>query len=121
MSEERLRILRMLEEGKVTAEEAAGLIEALGSSRQTAARPEKARALFLRIHIWEDGEKKVKINLPLALARAAVGSIPVQAHQHLHAQGIDIDRLLHGITENLEPGSLVEIQDDGDRVEVVLE
>ncbi|MFO7675747.1 MAG: DUF4097 family beta strand repeat-containing protein [bacterium] len=41
MSEERERVLRMLEEGKITAEQAARLIEALGRSRATASRQDE--------------------------------------------------------------------------------
>ncbi|UCG42402.1 MAG: DUF4097 family beta strand repeat protein [candidate division WOR-3 bacterium] len=57
MSEERDRILRMLEEGKVTANQAARLIEALGSSRRSdeheifrMGRRRSQRHFFGRVH-----------------------------------------------------------------------
>lgn len=119
MSEERLKILKMLEEGKITVEEAARLIEAVESP--TSARRAGEKAEFLRILVCENGQEKVKINVPLALARIAMRAIPNAARQQINAQGLDIDQLLSGVVDNLKPGKLVDVQDGSDHVEIFLE
>ena len=121
MSEERLKILRMLEERKVTTEEAVELIEAVEGRASADSRPTKGKAEFLRVRIWEDDEEKIKINLPLALAHVALHAIPTQARERVLSQGIDLEQILQGLADDLQPVTLVEIQDEGDRIEVVLE
>ena len=121
MSDERLKILKMLEEGKITAEEAAGLIEAVEASLSSAGESAGNKAAFLRIRVWEHDEEKVKVNVPLALARTVLRAIPRSALQKINAQGVDIEQLLSGVMDNLKPGKLVEVHDGGDRVEIVLE
>ncbi len=122
MSEERMKILKMLEEGKINVEEAARLIEAIepqAPARRESSSGEKAE--FLRILVCENGQEKVKVNVPLALARIAMRAIPNSARQQINAQGLDIDQLLNGVVDNLKPGKLVEVQDGSDHVEIFLE
>lgn len=121
MSEERQKILRMLEEGKITVEEAARLIEAVEPPASVGKAPSGEKAEFLRVLVCENGQEKVKVNVPLALARIALKAIPNSARQQINAQGVDIDQLLSGIVDNLRPGKLVEVQDGDDRVEVYIE
>jgi hypothetical protein len=121
MSEERLKILKMLEEGKINVEEATRLIEAVESPQPVRRESSREKAEFLRILVWENGQEKVKVNVPLALARIAVKAIPNSARQQINAQGLDIDQLLAGVVDNLKPGKLVEVQDGGDHVEIFLE
>jgi hypothetical protein len=119
MSEERMKILKMLEEGKITVEEATRLIEAIESP----APPEGesgGKPGFLRVRVWEDGQEKVKINVPLSLARVVMRAIPGPARQQMDAQGIDLEQILNEISD-LKIGKLVEIEDGGNRVEVVIE
>lgn len=68
MNEEKLRILRMLEDGKITAADAARLIEAL---EKTESRPSERdiRKRWLHVVVTEDGEKKVNVKVPLALLK----------------------------------------------------
>jgi hypothetical protein len=103
-------------EGKALA--AAGLPPLPGRPAQPSA-PE-VRANFLRIQVWEDGEQKVKITVPLSLARETLRSLPEEARDEMNEKGIDIDRLLSDIITNPKPGKLVEIQDDDKRVEIEL-
>ncbi len=93
MSEERARILRMVANGKLSAEEAAELLEALEPAPRTEARtaslveplpvasPTGARTLV--INITEGGDSKVNVRIPLGLARAAGRFIPRQAQEYL--------------------------------------
>ena len=119
MSEERMKILKMLEEGKITVEEATRLIEAIEAP--TPAEGEHGgKPGFLRVRVWEDGQEKVKINVPLALARTVLRAIPGSARQQMNAQGVDIEQLLNEIS-TMKIGKLVEVEDGSNRVEVVIE
>ncbi len=121
MSEERKKILKMLEEGKISVEEAARLIEAVESQPNAAKAVVGEKAEFLRVLVCENGQEKVKVNVPLALARIALQAIPNSARQQMNAQGVDINQLLNGVMNNLRPGKLVEVQDGNNRVEVFIE
>jgi len=68
MNEEKLRILKMLEDGKITAADAARLMEALEKSDS---RPSERdiRKRWLHVVVTEDGEKKVNVKVPLALLK----------------------------------------------------
>ena len=66
MDEERMKILKMLEEGKITAEEAARLLEALeASSRRESPPPE--RWVPLKVTDMRTGRQRVNVNIPLHL------------------------------------------------------
>ncbi len=68
MEEEKLRILKMLEEGKLSAEEAAKLIKALD---KTGSRPSERelRKRWLHVQVDRDGTRTVDIRIPLALLK----------------------------------------------------
>lgn|SRR5690625_2270176 len=125
MSEERLQILRMLEQGKVSAEEAAKLLEAVevtGEARG-AVGDSGHRNRFLRVHIMEGNKTKVNVNLPLALARVALNFVPKDM---LKDKGIDelvdLDQIVRMLEEGFE-GKIVDVEDEDSntRVEVRVE
>lgn len=68
VNEEKLRILKMLEEGKIKADEAARLMEALD---RTSARPTEGdlRKRWIHIKVEKEGRETVNVRLPLALLR----------------------------------------------------
>jgi len=83
MNEVRMKILKMLGEGKITSEEADKLIEAIGSSSQTEpspANPTRAtgvpKYLYVNVKSYsEEGEEEkenVNIKVPVALIKAGV-------------------------------------------------
>ena len=75
MTDERLQILRMVEQGKVSAEEAVKLLEALGDD--SSAQPARARSnRMIRVRVIEGERTKINVNLPLELARVALGFVP---------------------------------------------
>lgn len=83
MNEEKLRILKMLEEGKVSAEEAARLMEALD---KTESRPKERdlKRKWLHIRVQEHGRDTVNMKIPLALLKFGFKLAP-QATRH-HAE-----------------------------------
>jgi hypothetical protein len=104
MNEQRRQILEMLAEGKITADEAERLIDAL--ERQQPASPPTAaqRPKYLRLVVNSeddssaDGPSRINIRVPLQLLRAGVrltSLIPPQALIRLNAElnrsGVPID------------------------------
>ncbi|MCX7845257.1 MAG: DUF5668 domain-containing protein [Dictyoglomaceae bacterium] len=62
MKEERMRILKLVEEGKVKAEEAEELLKKLEGNLEREKR-------FLKVNVVESGKTKVNIIIPLSLLR----------------------------------------------------
>ena len=105
MNEERRRILQMLTDRAITADEAERLIEALGTETTTSAtrsaETPSRKAKFLRVLVdtdEDDGPTKVNIRVPMQLLRAGVrlgALIPVHAREPvnraLSQQGINFD------------------------------
>ena len=125
LSEERLKILKMVQEGKITADEAAQLLEAMDITI-TPTLPEKpqrtgGKASLLRVLVsdTDTGRKRVDVRLPVGLVRAG---IKAGAHFAPEIEGLDLDELL-GFIENNSLGKIVDVfdEDDGEHVEVFLE
>lgn len=124
-AEERLKILKMIQEGKITAEEGAKLLHALSahskkSKRQKARRTTSARWLRVRVTDMQTGKSKVNVNLPLKLVDAGLGIasefVPM----------IDFDNIMGAIDDALDEnlrGKVVDVIDDedGEHVEIFIE
>jgi hypothetical protein len=100
MSAESRKVLEMLAEGKITAEEADKLLEKLSTQPPTEAKPEgssssangPSKPRFLRIAIDKPGEKQTNVRIPLAFARSGshlLGVLPTRVREKLAEQGID--------------------------------
>lgn len=124
MNEDRRRILDLLAEGKINADEAERLIAALaGDGSGAVGEPPKPRKppKYLRVVVDADGYEghgaaKVNIRVPMQLLRAGVrlgALIPVQAREQVNAalreQGVPFD-IGQIKPENLE--ALIEQIDD---------
>ena len=132
-SDEGKQILQLLAEGKIDVEQAYRLLRALGDVDERAPRPPREpspppgppgppgqRGRILRIRVTEDGEQKVNVAIPLAIAR--IGKMKLASsglvRGHLGKFGIDLDELLKSVDF---PGKIVDIADDEDRVEIYVE
>lgn len=108
MSEDRARILNMLAEGKITAEEAERLLDALDSRTPAAGTgsPIKgdptplvnALPKFLYVKVEGDKGENVDVKIPLALVRSGLkltSLIPPQAMEQINTEmsqhGMSID------------------------------
>lgn len=120
MSEERMRILKMLEEGKVTVDQATELIKAAEASLREESPLAEGKPKWLRIRVSSGDSEKVNVNLPLSLARVALKFIPQQAKGQMEEQGFDMDALLSEVTET-KIGKLVEVEDGDDHVSIWIE
>ena len=120
MDEERIRILHMVSEGKVTAEEGAKLLEALhDSASPPAPSPKTPNWFHVRVSDLATGKNKVNVNLPFSLVRAG---IKVGAHLTPELHDVDWEEVVSAIQEGV-PGRIVEVEDeeDGEKVEIYVE
>lgn len=120
-TEERLKILQMLEEGKITAEEAAALLRALGGRKPGPAGPgPTGEARFFRVHVTDIGSGKSKVNITIPLQLVKVG-LHI-AERFAPDTEVDWQGLAEAITGGAI-GKIVEIEDeeDNERVEIYVE
>ncbi|OGS13041.1 MAG: hypothetical protein A2234_09580 [Elusimicrobia bacterium RIFOXYA2_FULL_58_8] len=121
MNEEKLRILKMLEGGKVSSVEAMGLLEALGEPRSGGGG---ARARALRIRVYEGGavEPKVNVSIPLGWAKFMAPFMESKIGAKLADRGynVDLDKIRDAINGQ-ESMRIVDVQDGGDKVEIFIE
>ena len=137
-TEERMKILQMVAEGKITPEEAAQLLEAItdappappkrttaaaafgaapsSTPAQTGRRP---RWLRVRVTDTDTGRPRVNVRLPISMVNVGLKMGTRFAPQ---VEGLDADQLM-SIIESGEMGQIVDVYDeeDGEHVEVFLE
>jgi DNA repair exonuclease SbcCD ATPase subunit len=120
MQDERRKILEMVQQGTITADEAAQLLDALRSQEEESARRTQRRPRWVRIRVTDTHEDKVRVNLtlPVGLVRAGLragGSIA-------GVEGLDTE-MLESVLNRGEMGHILDIRDkeDGERVEIFVE
>jgi hypothetical protein len=119
-SEERMRILRMIEQGKISAEEGARLLAAMGGPSgprpQSPPNPSGGSRMFrVRVSDPLTGRQKVNVNIPVGLANIALRFVP-------EASGIDIDEIRQALAGGFS-GRIIDVtdDDDGNHVEIFIE
>jgi hypothetical protein len=128
LTEERLQILKLLEDGKITVDEAATLLSALenGIKNENTARqpgaPGSAQWLRVRVTDQQTGKQKVTVNLPVSLVDVA---LKVGAKFAPELEDMDNQVVMEAIEaiKSGAQGKIVEVEDleDGERVEVFVE
>jgi len=128
-TEERMRILMMIQEGKITAAEGARLIEALddlkepGQPQPPATPPlssgKKPRYLRVLITDTDTGKARVNVRLPVSLINSGVR---MGARFAPEIEGLAMEDLNAWLNSG-EVGQIVDIfdEEDGEHVEVFLE
>jgi len=115
---ERLQILKLVQEGKVTPDEATKLLQALeGKGGESAVATGSGK--LLRIRVTEGRGTKVNVNLPMSLVEAAV-AIGVKFVPEEELRGIDINALLEAIRQGVT-GKIVEVDSEEAKVEIYVE
>ncbi|HUT21638.1 MAG TPA: hypothetical protein VM366_20990 [Anaerolineae bacterium] len=122
MSEERARILQMVSEGKISAEEGVKLINALRSSRSTTQEaPREGGPRWIRVRVTDvvTGRTRVNVNLPFSLVTAAT---KLGARFAPQTEDLDWEELIAAIREGAS-GKIVDVEDEegGEKVEVFVE
>lgn len=120
---ERLKILKMLEEGKLKADEAARLLEAVGESgaEAEAAATTKGRGkktLHVRVFRGDSERPNVNVNIPLSLAKWALKFVPADAKARMGNKEIDLDELGTLLDEGVGEIITVHDEDKDERVEI---
>ncbi|PKO20507.1 MAG: hypothetical protein CVU38_19740 [Chloroflexi bacterium HGW-Chloroflexi-1] len=121
-TEERMRILKMIAEKQITAEEGAKLLEALRASGGDAAAqeaPTKARWLRVRVTDRGSGRAKLSVNIPIGLLDVG---LKMGARFAPDLAGMDMQAIQAAIKEGLQ-GRIMEVDDeeDDERVEIFVE
>ncbi|MGC9468084.1 MAG: SHOCT-like domain-containing protein [Anaerolineae bacterium] len=119
MQEERKKILEMVQQGTIGADDAAQLLDALRDQEESA-RQHRRRPRWVRIRVTDMNEDRVRVNLtlPVGLVRAGLragGSIA-------GVEGLDTAGL-EEMLDRGEVGHLLDVRDeaDGERVEIFVE
>ena len=121
MTEALERVLRLVAEGRLTAEEAGPILDALGvrekATRQEAEKesePSGSKPRFARIEVKDGGKRVVDLRIPISLGRFALNRVPGLSPQ----QVADVEQAVATGAH----GPILDIEDaDGDGVRIVLE
>ena len=118
-TEERIKILQMIQDGKISAEDGAKRLAALnesGPGRASGFRQKDSRTIRIRVTDQFNGKSKVSINLPLRLVDAGLNI----ASNFIPDLGIE--EISSAIRDGLT-GKIIDVIDDedGERVEIFIE
>ncbi|MDF3037643.1 MAG: hypothetical protein K0Q71_349 [Thermomicrobiales bacterium] len=123
MREERLEILRMFEAGAITVDEAATLLEALDragispvASESTAPRGVESRQIRIRVTDSETTKAMVNLAFPLGLLKSGLDIAGQFVPEYLPKAEAIRESISAGFR-----GSLVDVDDGGRRVEIIVE
>lgn len=118
MQNERDRILKMIEAGQVSANEAGQLLDALGAELRAADRT-RSRLVRVRVTDLHSGRQKANVTIPLGLVNVG---LRLGARLAPQLSGSALEDLLRGV-ERGATGRLLEWQDleEGERVELFVE
>jgi hypothetical protein len=119
---EQMKILQMLQEGTIKAEEAAKLLEALEDGEEERPVSESGKLLKIKISDTYSGEVKVNIGVPLGFARFLKDLIPSSERARIESQGVDLDAVFANLDSGTK-GKLVDVEDvqDGHLIEIWIE
>ena len=127
--EERMKILKMIEEGKISADEGSKLLAALSESRRgvpVAPNPPRppgmgssARWLRIRVTDTRTGRSKASVQIPLALVDAGM---KIGAHFAPEVEGVDMTHVMEALRMGVT-GKIIDVVDeqDGEHVEIYVE
>jgi hypothetical protein len=136
MSGELEALLKLVSEGKLTAEEAAPIVAALedaqrreahsagqgtarseSQAREEVRRPGRAQDALagrrIRIFVAENGRQVINLQIPLAAAGFAIDQVPGLSPDHR-------SRIVEAIQTGMT-GPILEVSDHGDEVRIVIE
>jgi hypothetical protein len=121
--EERMKILKMIEEGKLSAEEGTKLLAALNVKRSPASRtpgmPGGAKWLRIRVTDTRTGRSKASVQIPIALVDAG---LKIGAHFAPEVDGVDMSNVMEALRSGVT-GKIIDVTDDedGEHVEIYVE
>jgi hypothetical protein len=123
-SEERMKILKMINDGKINAEEGSQLLSALSQRsdkpHRTARSSLSNQMLRVRVTDMSTGNAKVNINVPMKLVDAGI-NIAAQFIPEMESAQM-MEAIKEALSENLS-GKIVDVIDEEDQehVEIFIE
>jgi len=124
-AEERMKILKMIEEGKISAEEGAKLLSALNEGSRSPGGPGSTRGSgaghWLRIRVTDinTGRSKASVQIPVGLIDAGM---KIGAHFAPEVEGVDMSAVLDALRAGVT-GKIIDVIDDedGEHVEIFVD
>lgn len=115
------RVLQLVSEGKLTAEEAGPILDELGATRDGSTREptgtsrggDASPGRALRIEVTERGRPVVNLRVPISLGRAAISRVPGISE-------LTSERIREAIAAGIK-GPILDVDDDGDGVRISIE
>jgi hypothetical protein len=126
VEEEKVRVLNMVKEGKITVEEAMKILEALGTPQEEPELTEsKAKWFRVRITDLKTNRPKVSLNLPIGLVDWALRTgtkVASFGGVDLNGMGVNLEELRSAINYGLK-GKIIDVMDEEDQthIEIVVE
>ena len=131
-SEERLRILEMVAEGKLTTDEADELLGAMEPAPQPPARgtfmspglplrPAPAPQRYLAIRVMDGDQAKVNVRIPLGLARGAAKWLGNLTEQVQSSFDLNVKDLVESLGDTPSDGTVIDLHDGGTTVWIGVE
>jgi len=126
MKEEIKKVLEMLEEKKITSEEAAELLEALRETKEeedTAPLSTKKKR-FLKIRVTKGEKPKVNVTIPFSLVNWGLNLASKLGKDSVNIEGkeipIDMDELNKAMNDPEFTGKIVDVveEEKGEHVEI---
>ncbi|MFW6229621.1 MAG: SHOCT-like domain-containing protein [Halanaerobium sp.] len=132
MSEEKMRILEMLQDGKINAEETEKLLAALGEEESSVLEVQKLgdqnrsasgqkSKKHLRIIVNEGGREKVNMSVPIGIAKSLLNFVPQSAKDKMAAKDIDLNALTKTLADLSEEKEILRVEDEGETVIIRVE
>ncbi|MCE5259054.1 MAG: FKBP-type peptidyl-prolyl cis-trans isomerase N-terminal domain-containing protein [Chloroflexi bacterium] len=120
-SEERIQILKMVQNGTITADEAAKLLDAIDEApvRESTEGKGQARRFRVRVTDTASGRSKANINIPIGLVNIGMR---MGAKFAPNMSDIDMEQVLQAVKDGTL-GKIIDVEDteDGEHVEIYVE
>jgi len=123
-TEERMKILTMIREGKITAEEGAKLLSALGESQKPSRSPgtrASGEPRWFRVRVTDlvSGKTKVSVNIPFGLME---WGLQIGAQFAPEVADLDFEQLKEMLQSGVE-GKVIDVidEEDGEHVEIFVD
>ena len=126
-NEERMQVLKMVEEGKITSQEGLELLSKLEQAKPQEIKvlPKEAKWLRVRVFSNDDEHKtKVKVTIPLSIVKLGLKKSTAYSKE-LNEAGLDkinFNEIIEAVKNGAE-GKIVDVEDDetNTKVEVYVE
>ena len=125
-AEERMRVLKLIEDGKISAEEGARLLAALGKNDKQARRQQgtadnraEGGGRWLRLRVSDTRSGKTRVNMTIPLGLVNIG-LAVGARFVPDVADLDVEEIRNALRSGLH-GKILEVRDDDELVEIYVE